>query len=431
MHFSKFLALFLLYLSVGQSSKILTVTFFASKSFRNAFDPLFFELAERGHNVTIVSPINPSQKHANIREINLPPKEIQSLETSKFSNFFERRKEKEVTNIILAGPIILDSCRQFLEMKAIQELISEKFDLIVGVGLGNECSFGYIHQFNTSLILLSPITPIFALTDFIGASAPRSFVPSIFGGYSDNMNFFERMDNLLKTTWYTLYYSWIYLPTMDAMNREFFGPETPSVVDIAKNTSLVLVNSHLAVNYPRPFMPDLIDVGGLYCRPAKPLPKDIEDFVGSAQDGFIYFRIPMFGDQDYNVRVAENKQFGLKLELGEITESTLMASIKQVLDDPKYSQTAKTLSNVFRDRITQPLDTAVYWIEYVIRHRGAPQLRSPARDLNFFQYYCIDVVFVLLSTLLASFYVASKTLKLILTTLSPKVEPSKKKVKVK
>ena len=37
------------------------------------------------------------------------------------------------------------------------------------------------------------------------------------------------------------------------------------------------------------------------------------------------------------------------------------------------------------------METAVYWTEYVIRHRGAKHMRYPAADLNFFQYYSLDV----------------------------------------
>lgn len=44
------------------------------------------------------------------------------------------------------------------------------------------------------------------------------------------------------------------------------------------------------------------------------------------------------------------------------------------------------------------MDTAIYWIEYVIRHRGAPHLRYPAADLNFFQYYSLDVFAFLIFT---------------------------------
>lgn len=42
-----------------------------------------------------------------------------------------------------------------------------------------------------------------------------------------------------------------------------------------------------------------------------------------------------------------------------------------------------------------PMDTAIYWTEYVIRHKGAPHLRSTAVGMPWYQYYLIDVFFVI------------------------------------
>lgn len=39
-----------------------------------------------------------------------------------------------------------------------------------------------------------------------------------------------------------------------------------------------------------------------------------------------------------------------------------------------------------------PMENAMYWIEYVIRTKGAKHLKSAAINLNWFQYLCFDVV---------------------------------------
>ena len=39
-----------------------------------------------------------------------------------------------------------------------------------------------------------------------------------------------------------------------------------------------------------------------------------------------------------------------------------------------------------------PLDTAIFWTEYVIRNGGAPYMRSAALDLAWYQYLLIDVI---------------------------------------
>jgi hypothetical protein len=38
------------------------------------------------------------------------------------------------------------------------------------------------------------------------------------------------------------------------------------------------------------------------------------------------------------------------------------------------------------------MDTAIYWVEYVIRHKGAPHLRVAGLDLPWYQYHLIDVI---------------------------------------
>lgn len=58
----------------------------------------------------------------------------------------------------------------------------------------------------------------------------------------------------------------------------------------------------------------------------------------------------------------------------------------------RYLEKAKELSVLFKDRPLSPLETAIYWIEYVIRHKGAHHLRSAAMDLHWFQYLLLDVV---------------------------------------
>jgi hypothetical protein len=38
------------------------------------------------------------------------------------------------------------------------------------------------------------------------------------------------------------------------------------------------------------------------------------------------------------------------------------------------------------------MDTATYWVEYVIRHKGAPHLRVAGLDLPWYQYHLLDVI---------------------------------------
>lgn len=62
------------------------------------------------------------------------------------------------------------------------------------------------------------------------------------------------------------------------------------------------------------------------------------------------------------------------------------------------------VSNKFKDRLNTPIDTAVFWVEYIIRHKGAPELRSVAVDLSWYQYYLLDVISIILGTIFLFLY---------------------------
>ena len=55
------------------------------------------------------------------------------------------------------------------------------------------------------------------------------------------------------------------------------------------------------------------------------------------------------------------------------------------------------VSALIRDQKECPLDRAVYWIEYVIRHRGASHFRTAARKLSLYQRCLVDVSFLFFS----------------------------------
>ncbi|XP_010784543.1 UDP-glucuronosyltransferase 2A3-like, partial [Notothenia coriiceps] len=48
-----------------------------------------------------------------------------------------------------------------------------------------------------------------------------------------------------------------------------------------------LMRTYWDFDFPRPFLPNFIFVGGIHCRPAKPLPEDMEEFVQSSGDACI------------------------------------------------------------------------------------------------------------------------------------------------
>lgn len=48
------------------------------------------------------------------------------------------------------------------------------------------------------------------------------------------------------------------------------------------------------------------------------------------------------------------------------------------------------LSSAFNDRTMTPLNTAVYWAEYAIRHNGGSHLKSQASKMPLYTYLMLD-----------------------------------------
>ncbi|XP_058054052.1 UDP-glycosyltransferase UGT5-like [Anopheles bellator] len=105
--------------------------------------------------------------------------------------------------------------------------------------------------------------------------------------------------------------------------------------------------------------------------------------------------VPIYGDQELNLARAERAGYGVKLDYETLSVDTILAAVRKVLSEPSYSTAAKTISQRYRDQPLGPAKAAVFWTEYVIRHRGAPQLQSAATKLSFVEYNLLDVYAVM------------------------------------
>lgn len=106
--------------------------------------------------------------------------------------------------------------------------------------------------------------------------------------------------------------------------------------------------------------------------------------------------MPFYGDQFLNIAKAVKQGYGLELLYKDLTEKNFRTSLHKLLDEPSFRKNAQDVSRRFKDKPQTPMDTAVYWIEYVIRNSGASHMRSPILDLNWYEYLLIDVAAILI-----------------------------------
>nr|XP_010594017.1 UDP-glucuronosyltransferase 2B31-like isoform X4 [Loxodonta africana] len=252
-----------------------------------------------------------------------------------------------------------------------------------------------------------------------------------------------------------------------------------------------LVRNYWDFQFPRPFLPHFHFVGGLHCKPANPLPKEIEEFVqSSGKHGVVVFTlgsmvsnlteeranmiasalaqipqkvlwrfdgkrpdtlgpntwlykwipqndllghpktkafithggangiyeaiyhgipmvgIPLFADQPDNIAHMKVMGAAVRLNMDTMTSTDLFNALKTVIYDPSYKENAMRLSAIHRDQPVKPLDRAAFWIEFVMRHKGAKHLRPAALSLTWYQYHSLDVIgFLLACVAIVSFLV--------------------------
>ncbi|KAF7265898.1 hypothetical protein GWI33_020644 [Rhynchophorus ferrugineus] len=136
----------------------------------------------------------------------------------------------------------------------------------------------------------------------------------------------------------------------------------------------------------------------------------------------IYFNkpmigIPFFGDQHMNVKRMITLGYGVKISKHNITKESVSEAILEVMSNPIYRQKAEEFGDIFRDTDIPNVDKAVWWTEYVIRHKGAKHFRNPALDMPLWEYWMLDVLAVVLCVLSIVTYLLWKLFKLLFTRL--------------
>ncbi|XP_008832679.1 UDP-glucuronosyltransferase 1-2 isoform X1 [Nannospalax galili] len=118
--------------------------------------------------------------------------------------------------------------------------------------------------------------------------------------------------------------------------------------------------------------------------------------------------MPLFGDQMDNAKRMETRGAGVTLNVLEMTADDLENALKAVINDKSYKENVTRLSRLHKDRPIEPLDLAVFWVEFVMRHKGAPHLRPAAHDLTWYQYHSLDVIGFLLAIVLTVVFIVFK-----------------------
>ncbi|XP_070498295.1 UDP-glycosyltransferase UGT5-like [Chironomus tepperi] len=474
-------AVLIILMTISQSleSRILFLFPTPSKSHMIIVHALSTALAERGHNVTVLSPFPLSKTVKNHHEILLP---LSDGVRRTMHQLIRKSSHSYFTMILDSKEMAYELADNVMSSEVLNEILDEKFDLLVVGMVFTNFLLGFGEYFDCPVIMLSVQRHMSPTNFIVGNPLSVSSVPHSYVGRSE-MDFVDRVRNFLFYGVDFVFYEYLNYHQEAIYNKYFSSPPNRSFEDAVRNISLIFVNDHFIEGKVRPNVPAVIEIRGIHIKsvPDK-LPNKIEKFLNAATRGAIYFSLgsnisseflpedvfkiiisvfsklskqvimkwdskninsqssniliekwlpqsdilahsnvklfishcglgsvveskyhgvpilclPMFGDQMMNADACVEEGWGVKMELKSLKEIEFLKKINELIQNETYSSKAKSFSRLYHDRPLSPKETAVYWTEYVINHRGAKHLQYKAIHQNYWQRNSLDVIGFLL-----------------------------------
>ncbi|NXD15129.1 UD2A2 glucuronosyltransferase, partial [Nothocercus nigrocapillus] len=455
---------------------------------------LLEELVQRGHEVTVLVPSvnllidyqDPSSPFTfEVLEVPFTQETLDAIMEDFLStwvdgsgdlSFLEHvwKMEKDMEVFTDTSKAVCDTL--LLNPQLMAKLHEAKFDVLLSdpMAVGGEL---------VAEILGIPF--VYSLRFFMGNTAerlcgglpsPPSYVPGSMVRMTDQMSFIERLQNVLFYLYTDYYHIKFWRERWDKYYSDLLGRPTTLCETMGK-AEMWLIRTYWDFEFPRPFLPNFEFVGGLHCQPAKPLPKEMEEFVqSSGEHGIVVFSLgsmvynltaeksnviaralsqipqkvlwrykgkkpealgpntriydwipqndllghpltkafithggtngiyeaiyhgiplvgmPMFADQHDNIAHMRAKGIAVELDFGTLKTQDLVDALNTVINNSTYKENALRLSRIHHDQPMKPLERAVFWIEFVMRHKGAKHLRPASHHLTWYQYHCLDVL---------------------------------------
>ncbi|KAI4807904.1 hypothetical protein KUCAC02_027679 [Chaenocephalus aceratus] len=120
----------------------------------------------------------------------------------------------------------------------------------------------------------------------------------------------------------------------------------------------------------------------------------------SIYNGVPIVGIPLLFDQFENCLRMEARGAAKVLDATKLTRQNFLEVIQEVIHNPSYRNNMKRLSALHRDKPMHPLETGLFWIEFVMRNKGASHLRTESYKMPWYAYYSVDVICLLITVLL-------------------------------
>lgn len=263
----------------SQTARILVWQPFSLRSHQNTFIPIIGALAERGHQVTYLTNhevrLFPSNASNTVHQIVLDREVKADFVLNQLhilfgnTSWLDAAMESSQKLSTYSGRLT----EAIYQHPDIQALISgdENFDLMLLSPFFGMTGYPLSWYFEAPMIFVTPNSLMPGLASILGDSDHTAYVPYLYGLLSGKLTLMQRLSNTISSFVHEIFMNSMHHSTVHNLVQHIL-PGCPPLAEIEKDVSLVLTNSHPVFNYPRPLPPQVIEIGGIHCRPANPLP---------------------------------------------------------------------------------------------------------------------------------------------------------------
>lgn len=256
---------------------ILGIVSFSAKSHFLVVSKLFRSLAEKGHNVTVISHYPWRNSSTNYRDVEIGNKDEFEANLKLFSDF-ENIKTNRLY-MYLAPALIASSghtvCELTFQSRSVQNFLNEKqnFDVILMEDFLLECLWPMAQKFDCAVIRFVPHSYVSWSGRKLGNPLGSSYLPNLWLAQNDGKSFFGRLERYILTCLHNLYFEYSVIPEQMKIAEKYLQVDDMTFDDGFFNESLKFINSHCSINSPRPLVPNLIEIGGIHIEEPRALPK--------------------------------------------------------------------------------------------------------------------------------------------------------------
>ncbi|NWS46874.1 UD19 glucuronosyltransferase, partial [Probosciger aterrimus] len=242
--------------------------------------PLVEKLSERGHEVVVVVPeVSWQMRVAQAYTVKAYPVSytLEDLNNAFFEYVATHLKDLPFPLNILAlynssvqvFQVLFTQCKDLFSNKELLQYVKQSsFDAILTDPIFM-CGPLVAHYFSLPYMFFMRGFPCNLHYDAPRCPSPLSYVPRLFTFNSDQMTFFQRVENVLVSLLEPAYCNSFY-ETALKLASEILQRDV-SLIDLVDSASIWLLRFDFVFEYVRPVMPNMVFIGGINCVQRKPL----------------------------------------------------------------------------------------------------------------------------------------------------------------